>query len=194
MSTRSLDLGCNDCPRNPYKFDELYAIDLSEQQLEGVTYRQANLALESIPFADDTFDCVSAYDFIEHIPRQLLSPNSDAIILPFINVMNEIWRVLKPGGHFFALTPAYPHASAFQDPTHVNIITDKTHEYFCGEQPGGGIYGFTGRFSATRVERVIPKMAETADHSFGRLCYKWQKKIISPGRFSHLLWELKAEK
>ena len=33
-------------------------------------------------------------------------------------------------GTFFARTPACPSAAAFQDPTHVNIITDQTVSYF----------------------------------------------------------------
>ena len=44
--------------------------------------------------------------------------------------MNEIYRVLKPGGTFYAITPYYPRDEAFVDPTHVNIITNKTHTYF----------------------------------------------------------------
>ncbi len=194
MTTKSLDLGCNDCPRNPYGYNELYGIDLGQLEINNVTYRQANLALEKIPFPDNYFDCVSAFDFIEHIPRQLLSPDTQRIILPFIELMNEIWRVLKPSGHFYAVTPAYPSAVAFQDPTHVNIITNKTHEYFCGDLPGATIYGFTGQFSQSRAEFVIPKMVATAEISLSKTLYKIQKKIINPRRFSHFLWELRAEK
>lgn len=194
MTRKSLDLGCNNQPRNPYGYEELFGIDLGPQEIEGVTYRQANLALEPIPFPDNHFDCVSAFDFIEHIPRQLLSPDTTQIILPFISLMNEIWRVLTPGGFFYAVTPVYPSAIAFQDPTHVNIITNRTHEYFCGDTPGANIYGFTGRFTNLRAELVIPKMAWTAEKTLSKSIYKWQKKIINPGRFGHVLWELKAEK
>ncbi|MCK5830180.1 MAG: methyltransferase domain-containing protein [Methylococcales bacterium] len=194
MIRKSLDLGCNDCPRNPYGYEELYGADLGEQEIEGVIYKQVNLALAPIPFPDNYFDCVSAFDFIEHIPRQLLSPDTSNIILPFISLMNEIWRVLKPNGFFYAVTPVYPHPSVFQDPTHVNIITNLTHEYFCGELPGANIYGFTGKFTKLRAELIIPKMAETADKTTSKSLYKWQKKIINPSRFSHFFWELRAEK
>ena len=44
--------------------------------------------------------------------------------------MNEIYRVLKNRGKFYAFTPYYPKAQVFQDPTHVNFITVDTHEYF----------------------------------------------------------------
>jgi len=191
---KSLDLGCNNCPRNPYSYEELFGIDLNPQEIKGITYLQANLALEPIPFPNDYFDCVSAFDFIEHILRQLLSVSLMKTRLPFIELMNEIWRVLKPNGIFYAVTPAYPAAAAFQDPTHVSIITQKTHEYFCGHNPGANIYGFLGKFEALRVEFVIPKVALTADKSVQKFFYKFTRKIISPRRFSHLLWELKAKK
>jgi hypothetical protein len=60
--------------------------------------------------------------------------------------MNEIWRVLKPGGKFLSQTPAFPQPAAFCDPTHVNIITEQTFAlYFCGDLWAKG-YGFKGNF------------------------------------------------
>ncbi len=187
-----LDLGCNDRPRNPYGHEELYGVDLSPMDLAGVHYRQANLAFEPIPFPDRHFDCVSAFDFIEHVPRQMFSPLTGQHRLPFIELMNEIWRVLKPDGRFYAVTPAYPAAAAFQDPTHVNFITDKTHEYFCGANPGARMYGFVGRFDLIRAELVIPKMAESAEQTTRKQWYRWSRRLLRPGRLSHMLWEFSA--
>lgn len=102
---KSLDLGCNDRPRNPYHYEELYGVDLAPHSIEGVTYAQANLALDAIPFEDNYYDCVTAFDFIEHIPRQLLSLDTGKTRLPSVELMNEIWRVSKPNGTFYAVTP-----------------------------------------------------------------------------------------
>ena len=70
--------------------------------------------------------------------------------------MNEIYRILAPGGYFLHCTPAYPAKQAFQDPTHVNIITEDTFPtYFCvnqSEKPWASMYGFHGAF--TLVEQV----------------------------------------
>lgn len=77
------------------------------------------------------------------------------LVYPFINIMNEIYRVLEPGGCFFSSTPAYPSPVAFQGPTHVNIITEETFPVcFCREyadwmgsdKPIASIYGFKGCF------------------------------------------------
>lgn len=48
----------------------------------------------------------------------------------FIRVMNEIWRILKPGGQFAFVVP---HASSHgyqQDPTHINMLNETTLHYF----------------------------------------------------------------
>ena len=191
---KSLDLGCNDRPRNPYNYEELYAVDLAPQVINGVTYVQANLALEAIPFEENYFDCVTAFDFIEHIPRQLFSLDTGKTRLPFVELMNEIWRVLKPNGTFYAVTPVYPSAAVFQDPTHVNFISKETHEYFCGDSPLANMYGFKGRFEKLRAESVVFKTTLTAEKSRAKFLYHLEKKIINPRRLSHFLWELKAEK
>ena len=44
--------------------------------------------------------------------------------------MNEIYRVLKPNGIFYGITPVYPKESVFVDPTHVNFITKNSFKYF----------------------------------------------------------------
>ncbi|WP_216593344.1 class I SAM-dependent methyltransferase [Cyanobium gracile] len=141
---RSLDLGCGVRPKNIYSADELYGIDLSPQLSdEQVHIRVADLAIEPIPWPDEYFDVITAFDFIEHIPRLAFVPERRH---PFISLMNEIWRCLKPDGIFHSLTPAYPAKEAFQDPTHVNIITEDTFSfYFCGPR-WAEMYGFNGSF------------------------------------------------
>ncbi len=190
---KHLDLGCGQHARNPYGWPQVYGIDVHDgRSLSGLAgYRQVDLSLNPIPFPDDMFASVSAFDFIEHIPRQ--AAVNGRMTLPFLELMNEVWRVLEPGGLFYAVTPAYPAAEAFQDPTHVNIITDKTHEYFCGTESFGRNYGFHGNFEAVRVRWVTPKNAYTADTSFRKTLRHWHRRLI--GRdISHVLWELRALK
>jgi len=141
---------------------DIAGIDIRDDAQEllagrGVTMKKANLVTEPIPFEDNFFASISAIDFIEHIPRQICLGSSNELVYPFINLMNEIWRVLAPGGKFLAVTPAFPSPSAFADPTHVNYIADSTHMYFCGERPAGQMYGFRGKF----IARIAKCSAQT---------------------------------
>jgi len=70
------------------------------------------------------------------------------IQFPFVNLMNEISRILKPGGIFYAVTPMYPSGAAFTDPTHVNFISEDTVHYFAGANRHAANlgYGFVGHF------------------------------------------------
>ncbi len=141
-SKKSLDIGCGNNPRNPFEAEKIFGIDFAEN-LDSNVYG-ADLAVDNLPFNDEDFDYVTAFDTLEHIPR--VSISSEGTITPFIKLMNEINRVLKSNGIFFALYPAYPFSDAFIDPTHVNIMTEKTiKQYFC-EPYWARTYGFQGEF------------------------------------------------
>jgi SAM-dependent methyltransferase len=143
INSSTLDLGCGETPKNPFKADHVFGIDIRADEDKGVRY--ADLTIEAIPFEDSKFDFITAYDFLEHIPRVIYNPNRR---FPFIELMNEVYRSLKPGGIFFSQTPAYPFSPVFQDPTHVNILTDQTFTlYFDHKKNLAKMYGFNGAFS-----------------------------------------------
>jgi SAM-dependent methyltransferase len=142
VSTKSLDIGCGPEPKNPFSLKEVYGIDIRED-IDNRIFR-ADLAIEPIPFEDNFFDGVSAFDFIEHVPRVIYMPGRRFC---FVELMNEIHRVLKPGGRFLSFTPAFPASPAWRDPTHVNIITEETFPlYFDDKNRFAAIYGFNGFF------------------------------------------------
>jgi tetratricopeptide (TPR) repeat protein len=146
--TVSLELGCGIHHKNPFGATESYGIDIREDL--NLNILKADLTLDPIPFPDNYFDFVVAEHFLEHIPRLLYTPTHR---FPFIELMSEIFRVLKPRALFYSITPAYPHPEAFQDPTHVNIITDKTlAAYFCYAIPWAKQYGFKGQFNFSKQE------------------------------------------
>lgn len=195
-SCKHLDLGCGTIPRNPYSAASIYGVDIRDiQELDesDFIYKQANLTLERIPFPDDFFDSVSAFDFLEHIPRQITTPEGN-LVNPFIKLMNEIYRVLKPGGKFFALTPVYPHPSVFVDPTHVNFITKKTHKYFTGITPYGRMYGFTGNFKIIKVKRDSPKNIYNDKQCLIKKIFRRVNRILFDNGLSHIVWEFVADK
>jgi SAM-dependent methyltransferase len=195
MNSRHLDIGCGAIPRNPYGRDEVHAVDLAVPAgVAAERFRAANLTLEPIPHPDSTFDSVSAFDFLEHVPRVLPTADGRSTRFPFIELMDEIHRVLKPGGRLYALTPAFPRPEAFVDPTHVNVITDQTWTYFCGERPLARLYGYRGTYDMLRNEwaRFPHGYSATAEASRYRRLSTWWN--VKRGRHSHLLWEFACVK
>lgn len=143
----SLDLGCGNNPRNLFNASDLYGVDIRNDL--NAKIKSANLAVDPIPWTSNYFDYCTAFDFLEHVPRVLACEQGSSTYFPFVDLMNEIWRVLKPGGLFFHQTPAFPCKQAFQDPTHVNILTEDTMPYYFCEPDlyASRIgYGFEGKF------------------------------------------------
>lgn len=112
----------------------------------------------------------------------------------FINLMSEIHRVLKPGGKLLSLTPAFPNVAAFTDPTHVNFITENTHQYFVGANPSGAIYGFKGAFDVIQVRWEASANAYKLDQPAWRKSLRRMHRRFTAGGLSHLLWEFAAIK
>ena len=141
-----VDLGCGSRPVNLFDADEVSGFDLNANPDANV--KACNLSIDPIPLEANSLDFVIAQNFIEHVPRILST--SSGTRFPFIDLMADIHRILKINGLFFSKTPAYPRLEAFQDPTHVNIITNDTFPYYFCWHPFGGpwgkLYGFHGRF------------------------------------------------
>ena len=182
-SKTHLDMGCGRRPRNPFGAVELIGLDLFEDnsapEITGFKYIRVKSDAK-IPLENNSVDSISGFDFIEHLSRGVsLETNL------FIQFMNEAHRVLRDSGVLLLVTPAFPSPAAFQDPTHINFITELTITYFTGSEPGASSlgYGFIGRFEIINHEWVGP------------LSKVWE---ISPGiSFRHnlfyTLWRLLLE-
>ena len=183
-------------PRNPYHYEVACGIDVMPASAlgdeVGFEYRQADVVADGIPYGDSEFDSVSAYDFLEHVPRIAVYHTGKARS-PFIHLMNEVYRVLKKDGIFLASTPAYPSPKAFQDPTHVNFITLGTHEYFLSPEPYASRYGFNGKFACIYAGWDSEKNARNPTQSKISKIYRNIRCRIQ-GDLSHVTWILRAIK
>jgi len=68
------------------------------------------------PFSDHTFDLVFLNHALEHVES-------------VIDTMNEIHRVLKPGGRAVIQVPYFRSVDAYTDPTHKHFFTSGTLDY-----------------------------------------------------------------
>ncbi len=64
--SRHLDIGCGGKPRNPYRCVSVSACDLAFTGAvpAGIQFRAVDLSAQSIPFPDQHFASVSAFDFL----------------------------------------------------------------------------------------------------------------------------------
>lgn len=97
-----------------------------------------------LPYSDETIDMIRAFDFLEHI-------RPDDVIF----VMNEIWRVLKPGGVFESFTPSTDGRGAFQDPTHRSFWNRNSWLYYSAK-PYRELYNIAADFILEEIEDTEP--------------------------------------
>jgi len=95
---------------------------------------------QKLPFNDEEFDEVLAYDIIEHI-------------IDVIPLIEEIYRVLKPKGIVRIRTTNYKFSNAFRDPTHYHFFTDQSFDYF---DPSSELFSRYGHISKARF-KVLEK-------------------------------------
>ena len=78
-----------------------------------------DLSVLPLPFADEEFDEIHAYEVLEHLAYQ-----GDAEY--FFAEFNEYYRLLKHGGIFYASVPAIDSPWLWGDPGHKRVITKDT--------------------------------------------------------------------
>lgn len=78
------------------------------------------MARVGLPFEDSSIKSIISHHCFEHI-----GPG-------FIALMDEIYRVLEPGGVLRAITPLFPSRIAVEDPDHCRYFMIETWSSFCG--------------------------------------------------------------
>jgi len=96
------------------------------------------------PWSDNSVAHVRAWDIFEHLPDKILT-------------MNELWRVLVPGGTAEIALPTTDGPGAFQDPTHVSFWNRRSFLYYENEniyrERFAAAYGIRAKFR-TLSERI----------------------------------------
>jgi len=98
---------------------------------------------EGIPYDDNSVGIVRAYDVLEHLPDS-------------VAIMNEIHRVLVPGGWLLASIPSTDGRGAFQDPTHCSFWNENSIGYYTDPKFQRYVPSITARFQVSRVLTWFP--------------------------------------
>lgn len=100
-------------PKKFYREANITRIDINPDCKPDVLHDLNKLPL---PFKDDEFDEIHAYEVLEHMGRQ-------GDYESFFDLFNELGRILKPGGKFIGCVPRWERVWAWSDPGHCRIIT-----------------------------------------------------------------------
>lgn len=129
--SKKLNVGCGGKPLDGYVNLDRHRYDHVDilHDLESSDFMRWSGTLQLV--ADDYFDEIVCIHTIEHIRNVL-------------GMMQELWRVAKPGCHLTIVCPYGSTDSADEDPTHVRRIFDHSFTYFSQAWYGRNSYGYSG--------------------------------------------------
>ena len=158
-----LDLGCG-----PRKISPDF-IGIDNSKMPGVDLR-LNLENAILPFENNSVDYIFASHVLEHIQN-------------YVPLVEELWRIMKPGGKLEVVVPHYKHECAFTDPTHVRFFTRKSFHLFDSRKVPFRETGWYMSHARFLVNEVVEKERE--------ICYslsaqKKQVLLVGPSTSIHM--------
>ena len=106
------------------QWEGLVTLDINPDHNPDVVWDLMDMPL---PFEDNTFDEIHAYEVLEHTGAQ-----GDYKF--FFKQWSEFWRILKPNGAFFATCPQVGTAWALGDPSHTRVVQKENLVFLSQEQ------------------------------------------------------------
>jgi SAM-dependent methyltransferase len=116
-----LDAGCGDNKQDG-------CIGMDKRKLAGVDVVH-NLEVLPWPFEANTFNRVIMSHVMEHIDPRIA-----------VDLVNDIWRIMKPGGLLMLSMPYAGSFGHYQDPTHIKPWNEATCHYFDPDMPLYQVY------------------------------------------------------
>lgn len=108
-------------PPDRPKWDELVTLDINADHDPDVVW---DLTQRPLPFEDETFDEIHAYEVVEHLGRQ-------GDYREWFAEWEEWWRLLKPGGYFIGTSPHRTSDWCWGDPGHTRAMGLEVLTYLC---------------------------------------------------------------
>ena len=139
-------------------WEDLVTLDIDSSCEPDVVWDLEHMPL---PFEDNTFEEIHAYEVLEHIGKQ-------GDWRGFFAQFTEFHRILKPGGRLFAAVPTWDSDWAWGDPGHTRIINAGTVNFLSqSAYEGVGSTTMTDYRNWYKVDFEI----EHSQEANGRYCF-----------------------
>lgn len=138
-----LNLGCSDAQVPGFLNVDAWTPPWATDE----NFMRVNLAAGSHwPWPDSSISFILAHDIIEHLEHKIYT-------------MNEIHRILRPGGKVEIIVPTTEGRGAWQDPTHVSYWNRNSFLYWTEGDPHyerfKSAYGMRGCFRVIHEEHQV---------------------------------------
>jgi SAM-dependent methyltransferase len=114
------DLSLDGC----HEFKNVVRLDINKDHNPDVVH---DLTVHPLPFSDNEFDEIHAYEVLEHLAYQ-----GDYKF--FFSEFSEYARILKPGGRFFGSVPAMGSHWVWGDPSHKRVIQPQSFVFLSQDE------------------------------------------------------------
>ena len=160
----------------PHDWLNLTTLDNNSQHNPNVVH---NLEKLPLPFAEDSFDELHAYEVLEHTGYQ-----GDYEF--FFAQFNDFYRILKPNGLLIGTAPNWNNIWAFGDPSHKRII-QKESFYFLDQEA----YRQVGKTTMSDFRYLYDGDFKLISSDVDKVCHSFILQIIKPSRKDQILFEQK---
>ncbi|MBL1105870.1 glycosyltransferase [Streptomyces sp. 5-8] len=92
---------------------------------------------------DASVGLMRAVDFLEYVPAK-------------VPLINELYRLLAPGGMLLTVTPSSDGRGAYQDPAHVAYYNENSFWYYTDNQYRAFVPDLEARFQSSRLVTYFP--------------------------------------
>lgn len=125
-----------------------------------------------LPFGDDTFDEVHAYECLEHV-------GSQGDFRFFFGQFSDLWRILKDGGVLLATVPAPDSPWAWGDPSHTRVIHPVSLTFL--SQPN---YAQVGKTAMSDFRFIYRADFDLFHSQITGDCFSFGLRAVKPSRVS----------
>jgi SAM-dependent methyltransferase len=124
-----LNFGCGEKTYEDY-------VNMDKVELPGVDVLW-DLEKTPMPFETNSVDEIKCEHILEHVRN-------------FMPMIEEMWRICKPGAMIYVWGPYFRYEAAYRDPTHERFFTEHSFDYF---QDGVNFSHYSkARFNVRKVE------------------------------------------